>query len=215
MPAASPARPAFQHRRLWRAPLEGRVTASHPVSPPSPAHRLSPTTRFPESQKRKALPTSNFCSIPASKVTSASLPRGLNAHPPAPLDPSGTAAKPRGERFPTGIHQPFPLPLRDLIPPARSPGSFSPSLSKPPPHYTRAHAHKHIHPYTRTPQACRVPSPPWAEPQPTQAGIYQHRLGKDLPQRPRRPLPSLAAGPCRHPPHQAKAPSSLSIHQRG
>ena len=180
---AAPAHPAFQHHRLrtaprWPAGLRPPVLHS---STPGPLAFL-----FPQCQK-KSTPTSNF-SILATTVASASLPRSLNAHAPAPSGPPAPA--PEQHRWPeTAPRQGSPFPRHFCIPtqqpgaPVSSVSLFAPKPLKknarqcplPPPQHTthaRAHTHTHTHTHTRTTQASRVPSPPWAEPQPTWAPSF-------------------------------------------
>ena len=170
----------------------------------------------------KSTPTSNFSPFPASKVTSVSLSQVQE--PPSPLGAPGVAAKPR--RIPTAGPRSrqaaitFPLPLLNPKPAGTSPRSLPLSLrpkaslkktrdDAPSP---RPNTHTHTHPpHARKPQALRVPSLPWAEPQPTWARILQHRLAKGCPQRPPRPLPFPGGGAGRPSPGPRPLPPTPTL----
>lgn len=155
-PKPAPARPALQHCRLWIAPCWQAGSGLPPTSLIHLQPTLSPLLVY-FSAREKAPPTSNLYSMPAFKVTSASLPQGLNAHAPAPLGPTGAAAKPRPPvaRDLQQALTTFPLPLLNPKAAARSPCSlpFSPrpktskkqtrNDARSPRPNSRAHTHSH------------------------------------------------------------------------
>lgn len=162
---------------------QGWVRASHR----SFSH---PRRTFPESQgEKKTPPTSNF-SIPAFKVTPASLSRGYKrAHI------LRAASEPRGFRT-GGEKSPYCVDnhLLDLTHAPRRWGSIPLAVRPKPqnklvktrPYPTLTHFYTSI--LTIKPQGCRVPSPPWTERWPTWTRI--HLASSWTTSRSSRPAPS-------------------------
>lgn len=137
MPAASSGAPCVSAPPpLDSALLAGRVRASHP-SLIQPQPTTSPLLLISLSAREKKMPpSSNLSSIPASKVTSVSLPQGLNSHTPAPLGLTGAAAKPRhlptgGPRSPIGIDHLSLAAAECQTSSQEPPPPLAPSLSTP------------------------------------------------------------------------------------